>query len=86
METLTLEIRSPETLTAIAEVARFHGTTMEACALRLLETAILAQRPFEEIVEPIARSFEQSEMTEEELDDLIDEAKRNAREEKRRKN
>ncbi|MGH9841932.1 MAG: hypothetical protein ACREEM_24515 [Blastocatellia bacterium] len=86
METLTLEIRNPETVSAIAEAAKRYGTTMEAWALNLLETAILAHKPFEEIVEPIARSFDQSGMTEEELDELIDEAKRNVREEKRRKN
>jgi hypothetical protein len=58
MEGIVLEIRNPDTVQAIAEAAKRQGTTPEAAALELLETAVLAQRPFEEIVEPIAKSFE----------------------------
>ena len=72
MESLVLEVRNPETVHAIAETAKRQGTTPEAAGLELLETAVLAQRPFEEVVEPIARSFDESGMTEEELDDLIE--------------
>ena len=71
MEGIVLEIRNPDTVHAIAEAAKRQGTTPEAAALELLETAVLAQRPFEEIVEPIAKSFDESGMTEKELDDLI---------------
>lgn len=70
MESLVLEVRNPDTVHAIAEAAKRQGTTPEAAALELLE-AVLAQRPFEEIVEPIAKSFEESGMTEEDLDDLV---------------
>lgn len=85
MESLVLEIINPETVRAIAEAAKRQGSTPEACALELLETALLARRPFEEIVEPIAQSFDESEMTEEELDDLIKQARQAGREETRRK-
>ncbi len=85
MESLVLEIINPETVRAIAEAAKREGNTPEACALELLETALLARRPFEEIVEPIAKSFDESGMTEEELDDLIKQARHAGREEKRRK-
>ena len=71
MEGIVLEIRNPDTVHAIAEAAKRQGTTPEAAALEFLETAVLAQRPFEEIVEPIAKSFDESGMTEKELDDLI---------------
>lgn len=71
MESLILEIRNPETVHAIVEVATRQGTTPEAYALELIETALLAQRPFEDVVEPIAQSFDDSGMTEDELDDLI---------------
>ena len=84
MDTLTLEIRNPETVQAIAAAAARQGVTVEACALELLETALLAQRPFEEIVEPIAQSFDQSGMTEEELDDLINQAQQAVRESRRK--
>ena len=57
MESLVLEVRNPDTVHAIAEAAKRQGTTPEAAALGLLETAVLAQRLFEEIVEPIAQEL-----------------------------
>src|SRR5436190_2886265 len=71
MQSLIVKISNPDTVHAIAEMAKRQGTTPEAAALELLETAVLAQKPFEEIVEPIARSFDESGMSAEELDDLI---------------
>ncbi len=84
MENLVLKVRNPETVHAIAETAKRQGTTPEAVALELLETAVLAQRPFEEIVEPVAKSFDESRMTEEELDELITQTTKAIREERRR--
>ncbi len=84
MESLVLEVKNPETVHAIAETAKRQGTTPEAVALELLETAVLAQRPFEDIVEPIAESFDQSGMTEHELDELIAKTTQAVREERRR--
>ena len=52
--------------------------------MELLETAVLAQKPFEQIVEPIAQSFDESGMSEEELDDLVKQTQKAIREEKRR--
>jgi hypothetical protein len=71
MESLVLEVTNPDTVLAISEAAKRQGITPEAAALELLETAVLAQRPFAEIVEPIAKSFDESGMTEEELDELV---------------
>ena len=84
MESLVLEVSNPDTVHAIAEAAKRQGITPEAAALELLETAVLAQRPFEEIVEPIAESFEESGMSERELDDLVAQATQAVREERRR--
>lgn len=84
MESLVVEIINPETVHAIAEAAKRRGTTPEACALELLETALLARRSFEEIVEPIAQNFDESGMTEEEFDRLIKQARQAARDESRR--
>ena len=84
MESLVLEVRNPDTVHAIAEAAKRQGTTPEAAALELLETAVRAQRPFEEVVEPIAKSFDESGMNEEELDELIAQTTQAVREERRR--
>jgi hypothetical protein len=84
MQSLVVKISNPETVHAIAEAAKRQGTTPEAAALELLETAVLAQKPFEQIVEPIARSFDESGMSEEELDDLVKQTQKAIREERRR--
>lgn len=81
MQSLVVEILNPDTVQAIADAARRQGTTPEACAVELLETALLSRRPFEEIVEPIARDFDESALTEAELDDLIIRARRAVHEE-----
>jgi hypothetical protein len=85
MQSLVVKISNPDTVHAIAEAAKRQGTTPEAAALELLETAVLAQKPFEEIIEPIAQSFDESGMSEEELDDLIKQSHKAIREEKHRK-
>ena len=84
MQSLVVEVRNPDTVHAIAEAAKRQGATPEAAALELLETAVLAQKPFEEIVEPIARSFDESGMSEDELDDLVTKTQNAVREERRR--
>ena len=84
MQSLVVEVSNPDTVHAIAEAAKRQGTTPEAIALELLETAVLAQKPFEEIVEPIARSFDESGMSEEELDDLVTQAQKAVRAERHR--
>ena len=83
LQNLVVEVSNPDTVHAIAEEAKRQGTTPEAAALELLETAVLAQKPFEEIVEPIARSFDESGMSEEELDELVTQTKQAVREERR---
>jgi hypothetical protein len=82
MESLVLEVTNPDTVHAIAEAAKRQRTTPEAVAVELLETAVLAQRPFEEIVEPVAKSFDGSEMTEDDLDDLVAQATQAVRKER----
>lgn len=82
MQSLVVKISDPDTVHVIAEASKRQGTTPEAAALELLETAILAQKSFEEIVEPIARSFDESGMSEEELDDLVKQTQKAIREER----
>ena len=83
MQSLVVKVNNPDTVHAIAEEAKRQGTTPEAVALELLETAVLAQKPFEEIVEPIALSFDESGMSEEDLDDLVTQTRQTVRKEKR---
>ena len=84
MQTIVVKITNSDTVHAIVEAAKRQGTTPEAAALELLETAVLAQKPFEQIVEPIAQSFDESGMSEEELDDLVKQTQTAIREERRR--
>ncbi len=84
MQSLVVKISDPDTVHALAEAAKRQGTTPEAIALELLETAVLAQKPFEQIVGPIARSFDESGMSEEELDDLVSQTQKAIREERHR--
>lgn len=49
MESLVVEIRNPETVQALVEAAKQHGIPLEAYALELLENALLAIKPFEDI-------------------------------------
>jgi hypothetical protein len=84
MQRLVVKISNPDTVHAIAEAAKRKGTTPEAGALELLETAVLAQKPFEQIVEPIAQSFDESGMPEEDLDELVKQTQTAIREERRR--
>jgi hypothetical protein len=72
MQTLVLEIRDLETVQAIEETAKQQGKSPVEYALDLLKTALLAQKSFEEIVEPLAQNFDESGMTEEEFDELIE--------------
>lgn len=84
MQSLVVKICNPEIVHAIVEAARRQGTTPEAAALELLETAVLAQKPFEQIVEPIARSFDESGISEEELYHLVEQTQKAIHDEKRR--
>jgi hypothetical protein len=84
MQSLVVEVSNPDTVHAISEAAKRQGTTPEAAALELLEAAVLAQRPFEEVVEPIAQSFDESGMSEERLDELITQARQAIRKERHR--
>jgi len=84
MQSLIVKISNPDTVHAIAEAAKRQGTTPEAAALELLEIAVLAQKPFEEIVEPITQSFDESGMSEEELEELVKQTQTAIRRERRR--
>jgi hypothetical protein len=77
LENGTLEITGLrfETLQALAAKAREAGKTVEEYLRTVIEADVLADRPFSEILEPIRRSFDESGMSETELDALFEQAR-----------
>lgn len=75
MQTITLEINEPETVQALVKIAQQRGKQPEAFILDLLEVEILAAQSFDEIAAPIRADFHRSGMTEEEFDELIEQAR-----------
>jgi hypothetical protein len=78
VETECLEITGlpSGTKQALEELGRSNGNkSAEEYARILLEAKILAQKPFKEILAPVRESFEESGMTEDELDALVEKAR-----------
>lgn len=65
--------------------AAADGKSADILAFELLDASLRKERTFAEICEPIRRDFEASGMTEEELDDLIEEARQEVWEEQQAK-
>jgi len=72
----------PGVYSALEELAHSSGKSAEEYVRIMIEARILSQRTFSEIVEPIRREFEESGMTEEELDTLFREAREEVYQEK----
>ncbi len=85
MQTETIEITGLPlgTITALEELVRSRGKSIEDYLRDLIQTDILSERPFSEILEPIRRSFDESGMREEELDALFEEAREKVDQESR---
>lgn len=77
LQTVTVEIPGlqRETLNAIDVKAREIGKSVEEYLRNLIEADVLADKPFSEILEPIRQSFDQSGMSEEDLDILFENAR-----------
>lgn len=77
MQTETLEVTGlrAETLAAIGRKAQQAGKTIGDYVRDVIETEVASDQTFAQILEPIRRSFDESGMTEAELDDLIDVAR-----------
>ena len=80
LETGTLEITGLrfETLQALKDKAREAGKTVEEYLRTVIEADVLADQSFSEILEPIRRSFDESGMSETELDTLLLQARQAA--------
>lgn len=81
-----LNLELPEIVARrLAARAATSGQTPAEVAIRLLTDATADdEKTFAEVVEPFRKAFETSGMTEEELDALIDEARREIWDEKQR--
>ena len=78
-QTATLKITGVriETLKALETNARALGKSVDEYACELIETGLAALEPtFDEILAPIRREVEESGITDEELDELFMEARR----------
>ena len=82
MQTITLEIRQPETMSWLEETSRRRGKQPADFIADLLEVERLASQSFDEIAAPVRADFVASGMTEEEFDDLIEQARQANWEEK----
>ena len=79
MQTATLEIKGLrfETLTALGVKARESGKSVEDFARELIEDGVALSGPtFDEILAPIRQEVTESGITDEELDELFMEARR----------
>ena len=70
LETGTLEITGLrfETVQALKDKARETGKTVEEYLRTVIEADVLADQSFSEILEPIRRRFDESGMSEDDLD------------------
>jgi len=77
VQTVTLEIPGIqlETLNALNAKSGRVGKTVEEYLRSLIEADVLSDKPFSEILEPIRQSFDQSGLSEEELDALFENAR-----------
>ena len=87
-ETGTLEITGlrSEILQALREKARMAGQTVEEYSRGVIEADVMSDRPFSEILEPIRRSFDESGMSEEELETLFEAAREKVYQESQEQN
>ena len=76
-QTETIEITGlPEgTREAITQLSRSKGKSAEEYLRFLIEGELLSEQTFAEILVPIREGFRNSGMTEEQLDDLFEEAR-----------
>jgi len=74
-ETIHIEGLPPGTKNALEELGRGNGKSAEEYARMIIEAEVLSRKSFDEIVEPIRQSFDESGMTDEELSRLIEDAR-----------
>ncbi len=63
------------TIVALEQLGKNNGKTGEEFARMLIEAALLAQQPFKIILAPIRQGFEDSGMSEDDLDAIVERAR-----------
>ena len=61
------------TLRTLEKLGRMQGKSAEDYARTVIEVELLSQQSFDEILQPVREQFAASGMTENELDQLVDE-------------
>jgi hypothetical protein len=84
-ETIEITGLPPGTKDALEQIARSDGKSGEEFARTLIQAEILSRQPFSEILAPIRESFEESGMSEEDLDALVKEVREEIYKERREK-
>ena len=86
MQTETIEITGlpPGTLAVLEAHGRSQGQSVADYLRDLVQTDLLSEKPFSEILGPIRRSFDESGMSDAELDTLFMQARDEALREKSR--
>ena len=86
MQTETIEITGLPlgTKSALEELGRRLGKSVEDYLRDLIQTELLSEKPFSEILEPIRRSFDESGMSEAELEALFEAAREQVYQESQR--
>ena len=76
-QTESIEIAGlpPGTKKAIEQLSRSKGKSVEEYLRMLIEAEVLAEQTFSEILAPIRQSFQESGMSEEQLDALFEDAR-----------
>jgi plasmid stability protein len=73
----TLTIALPEAVEwQLAKRAEHEGKTVEALARELIEKAVAPEKTLNEILTPFRQSFAESGMTDQELDSLVEKARK----------
>lgn len=87
MQTTTLEITEIpiETFTALDQLARQNGQSPADFVRALIETEVLAAKPFDQILAPLRRGFADSGMTGEEAEAFLEDQLQQHRAERRAK-
>ncbi len=84
-ETIEISGLPPGTKETLSEIGKKSGKSAEDYLRTLIETEILSQKSFSEILAPIRKDFRDSGMTDDELDLLIESERQAMWEEKKAK-
>ena len=76
----------PEVEELLKKKAAARGSQLDEYAARVLRKHAVLDRNYEEVMSPLWKAFEETRMTEEELNELIDREKKAIREERTRPN